>query len=229
MEPLPGDGGRILDMAWGPSGDSLFLLVSVIPHIVVATPDGSVARTLDLPEVRVPGGMARLPGSGGFVVSDPLGDGLLRYSMQGELQERGDLDGAPGAVVVAGIDVWVVLRDEDRVVAPGDPDIVLAELETGSGADLASWRGEGLASSSDGLLVSFAEGRAVTELPLRAASVGSWSGGFVVLLADSGDLLYLQQDSIVACGGEGPFRILSLSPGGRVALADSSGTRVLIR
>lgn len=220
-----------MDLAWGGVGERLYLLASSVPHLRVLEGDG-IVETWDLDEVSLPAGLARIPGEGGFYVSDRTGGRVFRFDPDGRPTAVVELPGRPGALALSGVDAWCVLEDEERVCLLSDPELTLLEVPGGGGVDLAAWRSRGVASAG-GRAFLFGPSEAPVELDSGALSVTSWNGGLVLLLpppaVDSCRVLFLPQDSVVRFDPAG-FRpaVVAASPSGRLALVDASGTRVML-
>ena len=212
-----------MDLTWDGSTDAIYLLVSTVPHMVVIQ-HGEIHRTLDLAEVAVPGGMVRIPGDGGFYVSDRSSGLVTRFDRDGRAIESTDVAGRPGALALSGLDIWFVMEDEERVALLSDPETTILELPSGSSrAHLAGWGNLGVACV-DGSAYLFSPYERPVELPPEVAAVCSWSEGLMMLLAGSGDVLLHPQDSIAYTSGDSvEAGLIAASPSGDLALIDLSG------
>ncbi|MBN1433187.1 hypothetical protein JW921_00390 [Candidatus Fermentibacterales bacterium] len=224
--PIFEAGSPIVDVCWSPDEERLFLLCANLPHLVIVS-EGEMTGSADLMEVPVPGGMARIPG-GGYYVSDPVGDRILRYDSEGGLLEEIPLDGRPTAIALQGIGLWCLLADQGMVVDAELPDFGLVDLEPCRIGRLACWRGSGLACC-DGAAWLFSPGEPPEKVHSGGAvDAASWARGFVLLLeGEESQLLFLPQDSLVGTGISGLSGV-AVSPSGRIAAVCGAGNSLTV-
>jgi len=201
---------------------TLFILSPGIPHLYMLAPDGDTSA-LDLSEITVPGGMC-LVDERDFYVSDALSGTIFRFGSSGEVLEELPAPGRPGDVVMEGLSLWYVARNEGSVRAPGVqgsvPGVVqgieLFPIPASCEGTLSASAQEVLYSCEGGSwLLSPGEEPVLVADSLRATIA---RGGIIILDSAEGYAFSAVGDTLAAFEPERWNRISSSPDGGTVIL-----------
>jgi len=204
---------------------TLFILNPGIPHLFMLAPDGSTSA-LDLSEVSVPGGMC-LMDEHDFYVSDALSGTIFRFGSSGEVLEELPAPGRPGDVVLEGLSLWYVARNEGSVRAPGVQGVELFSIPASCEGTLSASAQKVLYSCEGGswLLSPGEDPVLVTNAPRATIS----RGGIIILDTVDGYVFSAVGDTLAVFEPERWNRISSSPDGGTVILwsRGEPGTLVL--
>jgi hypothetical protein len=149
-----------IDISPGPSG--LFYAVRIAPPVVVVIDStGAVSSEIDVPGVRIPGGIA-VAADGTMAISDAARESITVIGPEGTVRGTLAAPGSPGSVAWSGTSIWYAGLDLGVVAEAGTGTVILNIGRSLSSLDVSGTRGVVCAgdvcflfTATDGITASF--------------------------------------------------------------------------